>query len=292
MASGPGGAAPFGLRVADLALIIAYGGLLLIAGLFLLSAIRLFLRDIRSNSRQTGDNGAVGKQRAPMAMIRAAARQSSSSGGAVLRRTIKSLQPVRSAVNWPNFRAASYGEIVDDLSIQGRQIRAGVFNENEVRAAAGITLALGAFGFVNAFYGQSLVPLRFVTAFMVTEFLLRVSLGLRFSPAGWVARQLTRSVPPIWVSARPKRFAWMLGLALSLVLATLQIAGIRGTVPLIICSVCLSLMWLEAVLGICLGCEIYGWLVRNKWVSANEEYEVCSRSACEVVSAKATGSEL
>ena len=40
-------------------------------------------------------------------------------------------------------------------------------------------------------------------------------------------------------------------------------SGIRGTLPLTVCVVCLTLMWLEAVLGLCLGCEIHGALVRR-----------------------------
>ena len=44
-------------------------------------------------------------------------------------------------------------------------------------------------------------------------------------------------------------------------------SGIRGALPLTICLICLTLMWLEAVLGLCLGCEIHGLLVRRGWVA-------------------------
>ena len=43
--------------------------------------------------------------------------------------------------------------------------------------------------------------------------------------------------------------------------------GIRGALPLTICLVCMTLMWLEAVLGLCLGCEIHGLLVRRGWAA-------------------------
>jgi hypothetical protein len=39
-------------------------------------------------------------------------------------------------------------------------------------------------------------------------------------------------------------------------------------------------MWLEAVLGLCLGCEIYGLLVRRGWVAPDPAIEVCSSGAC------------
>ena len=40
-----------------------------------------------------------------------------------------------------------------------------------------------------------------------------------------------------------------------------------SAVPLTICLICMALMWLEAVLGLCLGCEIHGALVRRGWLA-------------------------
>ena len=42
----------------------------------------------------------------------------------------------------------------------------------------------------------------------------------------------------------------------------------------------MTLMWLEAVLGLCLGCEIYGALVRRGWIAKDEAFEICSGGAC------------
>jgi len=46
------------------------------------------------------------------------------------------------------------------------------------------------------------------------EFLIRVMVGLQYSPTGIVARAITCRNPPQWVSAKPKRFAWTLGLGM------------------------------------------------------------------------------
>ena len=43
-------------------------------------------------------------------------------------------------------------------------------------------------------------------------------------------------------------------------------SGVRGVLPRTICLVCLTLMWLESVLGLCVGCEIAGLLVRRGWM--------------------------
>ena len=58
--------------------------------------------------------------------------------------------------------------------------------------------------------------------------------------------------------------------------------GIRGWLPRSICLVCLALMWLESVLGLCLGCEIHGLLVRRGWARKDEAYEICAHGACDV----------
>ncbi len=173
-----------------------------------------------------------------------------------------------------------FGETIEGLAMEGRPVQAGVFNEHQVRAAAGITLVLGAVAFVYAYFAKQYLPIQLVTTFFFIEFALRVGLGLRYSPVGQVARWLTARQAPHWVSAKPKRFAWSLGLVMSLAMMLITNSHIRGTLPLSICLICMSLMWLEAVLGLCLGCEIYGLMVRRGWVARDEAFEICSRGAC------------
>lgn len=176
----------------------------------------------------------------------------------------------------------SFGESIEGLTASGLPVRAAVFDEHAVRAAAGITLALGAVAFVYAYFAKVYAPIQAVTVLFFIEFLLRLLVGLKHSPLGLVARWLTQRQRPQWVSAKPKRFAWSLGLVMSLAMAIITNAGIRGALPLTICLICLTLMWLEAVLGLCLGCEIHGLLVRRGWVAKDEAFEVCSGGACAV----------
>lgn len=174
----------------------------------------------------------------------------------------------------------SYGETMHGLSVAGVQVRAGVFDEQQVRAAAGLTLVLGAVAFVYAYFAQEYVPIQLVTTLFFVEFLIRVGAGLRYSPVGQLARLLTWGKAPHWVSAKPKRFAWSLGLMMSLAMMVITNAHIRGALPLSICLICMALMWLEAVLGLCLGCKIYGFMVRRGWVARDEAYEICAGGAC------------
>jgi hypothetical protein len=173
-----------------------------------------------------------------------------------------------------------FGETIEGLALQGQPIKAGVFDEREVRAAAGVTLVLGAVAFVYAYFAKEYLPIQWVTTFFFVEFALRVSLGLRYSPVGQLARWLIPRGAPQWVSAQPKRFAWSLGLVMSLAMTVITNSQIRGTLPLTICLICLTLMWLEAVLGLCLGCEIHGLMVRRGWVAKDEAFEICSSGAC------------
>jgi Domain of unknown function (DUF4395) len=97
-----------------------------------------------------------------------------------------------------------------------------------------------------------------------------------------LAHLLTWKQPPEWVSVKPKRFAWTLGLAMTFAMTIIINSGIRGWLPRSICLICLTLMWLESVLGLCLGCKIHGLLVRRGWASKDPEYEVCADGSCEV----------
>jgi hypothetical protein len=176
----------------------------------------------------------------------------------------------------------SFGDRISALAADGKELHAAVFNENEVRAAAGLTMAVGAVAFAFAYFDANYLPLQLVSAFFFVEFLVRVTTGLRYSPAGVLARALTSGQPPEWVSAKPKRFAWTIGLALSFSMMVITNSGIVGTLPRAICLVCLTMMWLEAVLGLCLGCKLHGIMVRRGWTTKDPAFEVCAHGACEL----------
>jgi hypothetical protein len=176
-----------------------------------------------------------------------------------------------------------FGETIDGVTADGRQLRSAVFNENEVRAAAGLTMALGAVAFAYAALAKEFVPIKLVTAFFFVEFFIRVTIGLRYSPIGVVARLLTRRQRPEWVSAKPKRFAWTLGAVMSGSMMVITNSNITGPLPKIICVICLTLMWMESVLGVCLGCELHALLVRHGRATKDAAFEVCAHGACDFV---------
>lgn len=175
-----------------------------------------------------------------------------------------------------------YGQRIPGLVVNGRELHAGVFNEHEVRAAAGVTLGTGAVAFAYAYFQHLYIPLQAVATFFFVEFLLRVVVGLHVSPIGILARAVMSRRPPEWVSAKPKRFAWSLGLAMTFAMTIITNAGIRGYLPRTFCLICMTLMWMESVLGLCLGCQLHAFLVRRGWAHNDAEFEVCAGGVCQV----------
>ena len=178
--------------------------------------------------------------------------------------------------------AVAAPERITAITDDGTELHAAVFDEHQVRAAAGLTMVAGAVAFAFAYFDRNYTPLQVVTCVFFVEFLIRLTLGLRYSPAGVLARPMLGDRAPQWVSAKPKRFAWTIGLALSGSMVIITNSGIRGLLPRTICLICLTMMWLESVLGICLGCELHARLVRRGWTSKDPAFEVCANGVCEL----------
>lgn len=175
-----------------------------------------------------------------------------------------------------------FGQRVAGLVVNGRALRAPVFNEVEVRAAAGLTMVIGAVAFSYAYFEHEYVPLKVVTSFFFTDFAIRVTAGLQYSPTGLLSRAMTRMRPPEWVSAKPKRFAWTLGMMIAGAMTGITNVNIHGWLPRSLCLLCLTLMWMESVLGFCLGCKIYALMVARGLRGRDDEIELCAGGVCEV----------
>lgn len=105
----------------------------------------------------------------------------------------------------------------------------------------------------------------------------------RFSPTIYLATLLAKNTKPNWKPLIRKRVAWSIGasfISVCLVFFNPEIfAGWVNTVlqteilsttenympkwiPLVLVWVCLGFMWLEAILGYCVGCELHALLVK------------------------------
>ena len=68
----------------------------------------------------------------------------------------------------------TFGEVISGLAADGKELHSAVFNENAARAAAGLTMVVGAIAFSYAYFDKNYVPLQVVTTFFFVEFLIRV----------------------------------------------------------------------------------------------------------------------
>jgi hypothetical protein len=177
----------------------------------------------------------------------------------------------------PNLFA--FGERLDGYSVP-------VLNERAVRAAAGIAFLFAIVAFMNAWLVGNFQPTRvFVVAFLI-DFTLRIFVNPRYAPSLILGQWMVRKQQPEYVGAPQKRFAWVIGFALALVMLYLVvIRPVVGPINLLVCAACLVLLFFEAAFGICIGCKVYNGF--NK-----DQAQWCPGGACEVEPARGAGGSL
>lgn len=158
-----------------------------------------------------------------------------------------------------------------------------VLNERAVRASAGILFLFAIVSFMNAWQQGNFQPTRlFVVAFLV-DFTIRVLVNPRFAPSLIVGQWMVRHQQPEYVGAPQKRFAWAIGLALAATMFYLIVVNnVIGPVNLLVCGLCLLLLFFETAFGICLGCKIYNLFHRK-------QAQLCPGGACEVPPVRGPG---
>jgi len=162
-----------------------------------------------------------------------------------------------------------FGEIVEGYSVP-------VLNEREARAGAGILFAFGMISFLNAFLTYTFTFTQiFITVFMV-DFIIRIFINPKYAPSLILGRIFIQNQTPEYVGASQKRFAWSIGLVLSVVMFFLVVVfEIMTPIKIVICVLCLILLFSETAFGICLGCIIYHFIYKK---SPN----YCPGDVCEI----------
>jgi hypothetical protein len=144
----------------------------------------------------------------------------------------------------------NFGERVEGIPFR-------VFNEREIRAAAGLLFALGFSGWMIALTTGNYMPLRaFGVAFMF-DMALRLFVSPRAVPSLIIARLIVRKQAPEWVDAVPKKLAWTIGLVMVITSCfSMGWLGLTGPIVLALCGVCILFLYLETAFGICIGCHL------------------------------------
>lgn len=151
-----------------------------------------------------------------------------------------------------------------------------VLNERAVRAGAGLLFLFAMVAFMNAWLLGNFQPTRvFVVAFLI-DFSLRLFINPRYAPSLIVGQWLVRKQQPEWTGAPQKRFAWGIGFVLAATMFWLVgVQQVVGPVNILVCGLCIILLFFESAFGICLGCKVYEWVVRKP-------PELCPGGVCAV----------
>lgn len=144
-----------------------------------------------------------------------------------------------------------YGEKVEGYDVL-------VLNEREARAAAGILFLIGLLSLMNAVALGHIVVTQVFISFFTLDFFIRV-IQPRYAPSLLLGRFFIQNQRPEYVGATQKRFAWAIGFMLALPMFYLVVIDFQPhPIKVVVCILCLTLLFFEAVFSICVGCKIYG----------------------------------
>lgn len=147
--------------------------------------------------------------------------------------------------------------------VPGYQIR--VVNEREVRAAAGLFFVLMFTAILSAILKQNFTLLKYAVVIFLVDFAIRVLINPRFAPSLILGRLIVRNQTPEYVGAPQKKFAWIIGLTLAVIMLIFQvIVNSYSPITGLICMICLVFLFFETSLGICLGCKFYPLFFKDK----------------------------
>lgn len=161
----------------------------------------------------------------------------------------------------------NFGEEVDEFDYK-------VINEREVRASAGIMFVLGLLSLFSVYVFRTLLWAELFSITFIFEFFIRLIISPKYAPYMLMGELVVHNQKPEWVEAKPKKFAWALGMTLGLIMAYYILFDVISMMRLGVCLVCLSLLFLESSFGICLGCLLYEKL--------NIKLNRCPGGICEV----------
>jgi hypothetical protein len=170
-------------------------------------------------------------------------------------------------LNFKNF-LTEYGEHVPGYEVT-------VVNEREARAASGILFMLGMIViFVSIGYNHIIVA-RVYLAFMFMDFTARM-ISPSYAPSLLLGKFIVRNQEPEYTGGLQKRFAWTLGWFISLPMMWWFVIHWDITFyKVLICVLCLTLMFLETAFSVCVGCMIYKAIIK-------EDPKHCPGGVCKI----------
>ena len=173
----------------------------------------------------------------------------------------------------------SFGEPSEDFGYK-------ILDERVMRGSSGIMLLLGLIAFVNGFVVKNYAVIPYISGFLMLNFLIGVFVNPKYSPTVFLATLATWKQSPLPIGAIQKKFAWSLGLGLSVAIFVMSLFLVNDASwfdPVcMLCLVCLALLFLETAFGICVGCQTYFLAIRLKLIKKPEVTPNCMGGSCRV----------
>jgi Domain of unknown function (DUF4395) len=140
-----------------------------------------------------------------------------------------------------------------------------VLNEREIRASAGILFLATFLSLMLIIFKDNFLLIKYVITLFFTDFIIRVFINPKFSPTLIIGRLIVRNQVPEYVGAQQKKFAWIIGVALSgTMFIFMVVVNSYSPITGIICLICLLFLFFESAFGICLGCKFYSLFYKEK----------------------------
>jgi len=163
----------------------------------------------------------------------------------------------------------NFGETVEGYNLP-------VLNEREIRASAGILFLLIYTALMLIIFKENFVLIKISITMFLVDFIIRVFINPRFSPTLIIGRLIVGRQTPEYVSAAPKKFAWIIGISLAVIMFVLMtVMNTYSAITGLICLICMIFLFFESVFGICLGCLFYPLFFKK-------EKQLCPGDICEV----------
>lgn len=166
-------------------------------------------------------------------------------------------------------KVIQFGEHVEEYKIP-------VLNEREIRAAAGILFLFMFIAIMIVIFKGNFLMLKYMVAIFLADMMIRVFISPKYSPMLIVGRLIVSRQVPLYVGAAQKKFAWVIGLILSMtIFSLLVVVNSYSPITGLICLICLVFLFFETAFGICIGCKVYGWFYKDK-------AQYCPGEICDV----------
>lgn len=147
----------------------------------------------------------------------------------------------------------NFGEKIDEFDFK-------VINERDARASAGIMFLFGILSIFSVFTLRTLLFVELFSLTFIFEFFIRTTMNPKYAPYMLLGSLFVANQEPEWVEAKPKQFAWVLGMILGIFMTYFIVFDVVSPIRLLTCILCMVLLFLESAFGICLGCMLYSKL--------------------------------